>query len=88
MTALPVSLDSLLATREEGISLMVAEMPANHRHFLVAFKKGETDWEQLGLPNIVQLPAVKFRQRKLSEASVEAREVQIKALVGVLFPAR
>ena len=88
MTALPVSLDSLLATREEGISLMVAEMPEDHRRFLVAFKKGEPEWEQLGLLNFARFPAVKFRQRKLSEVSVEVRELKIQTLARVLFPAQ
>jgi hypothetical protein len=87
MTEPPVSLESLMATREEMISRMVGEMPEDHRRFLVAFKKGEPDWDLLGRPNFAELPAVKFRQQKLSEMSAELREDQIQKLVGVLFPA-
>jgi predicted nucleotidyltransferase component of viral defense system len=88
MTAQSVSLESLLATREELVSRMVGEMPDQHRRFLVAFKLGEPDWSLLRLPKVAELPAVKFRQEKLSEMSVDSRETQIKKLVGVLFPAQ
>jgi predicted nucleotidyltransferase component of viral defense system len=86
MTEQPVSLDSLLATREDMITRMVGEMPNEHRRFLVLFKRGEPDWDLVGLSNVAELPAVKFRQQKLSDMAAEVREAQIQKLSGVLFP--
>lgn len=86
MTEQPVSLDSLLATREEMITRMVGEMPDEHRRFLASFKRGEPDWGLLGLPEVAELPAIKFRQQKLAGMPAEVREAQIQKLAEVLYP--
>jgi predicted nucleotidyltransferase component of viral defense system len=87
MTERPASLDSLLATREEMIERMVGDMPDDHRRFLVSFKRGEPDWDLLGLPKVAELPAVKFRQQKLVSMPAEIHEAQIQKLIEVLDPA-
>ena len=85
MTVEPVSLHDLEATREAMIETVVGGMPNAHRQFLVSFKRGEPDWNLLGLPEVAQLPAVRFRQEKLAGLSPETRADQLAKLEGVLF---
>jgi predicted nucleotidyltransferase component of viral defense system len=86
MTTEPVTLDALLATREEMIATMVGDMPDEHRHFLMSFKRGNPEWDLLGLPHVAELPAVKFRVQKLGALAPDVRQLQLDRLRAVLFP--
>jgi predicted nucleotidyltransferase component of viral defense system len=85
MTQEPVALADLEAARETIIAAMVADMPDAHRHFLVGFKRGEPDWELLGIPEAQRLPAVLWKQRNLDRLSAEKRRELADALEKVLF---
>jgi predicted nucleotidyltransferase component of viral defense system len=85
MTVEPVSLQDLEATREAMIETVVGGMPDEHRRFLVTFKRGEPDWDLLGLPKVADLPAVKFRQEKLDALPANVRSAQLEKLEQVLF---
>lgn len=85
MTVEPISLKDLEETREAMIETVLGGMPNEHRQFLVSFKRGEPDWNLLGLPDVAQLPAVRFRQEKLAALSPEARAEQLAKLEEVLF---
>lgn len=86
MTQEPVALADLEAARETIIATMVADMPDAHRHFFVGFKRGEPDWELLGIPEAQRLPAVLWKQRNLDRLSAEKRRELADALEKVLFP--
>jgi predicted nucleotidyltransferase component of viral defense system len=84
MTAEPVSLDDLVATREELIAAIVGQMPDTHRRFLVAFEHGEPDWSLLGVPGAPNLPAVKWRQQNLNKLAAAKRDRLVARLEEVL----
>jgi hypothetical protein len=86
MTATPVSLDELIAAREAIIGIMVADMPDDHRHFLIGFKKGEPDWTLLGIADAQHLPAVRWKQHNLDQLAADRRKALVQALERVLFP--
>lgn len=86
MTQEPVALAELETAREAIITAMIAEMPSSHRHFLVSFKRGEPDWELLGVPEAKHLPAVVWKQRNLDRLTAEKRRDLTDALEKVLFP--
>lgn len=86
MTQKPVALADLEAARETIIAAMVADMPDAHRHFLVGFKRGEPDWELLGIPEAQRLPAVLWKQRNLDRLPADKRLELANALEKVLFP--
>lgn len=85
MTAEPVLLDDLLDAREAIIADAVGNMPDAHRHFLVAFKRGEPDWDLLGLPHVADLPAVKWRQQNYDKLSADVRAREVAKLERVLL---
>jgi len=84
MTERPVSLDELVAAREEIIRIMVGNMPKEHRAFLMSFKRGHPEWPLLGVPEADLLPAVKWRQHNLDKLPQAKRDALIKRLAEVL----
>ncbi len=86
MTQEPVALAELEAARETIIAAMVTDMPDTHRHFLVGFKRGEPDWELLGIPDAQHLPAVLWKQRNLDRLPADKRRELADGLEKVLFP--
>jgi predicted nucleotidyltransferase component of viral defense system len=84
MTEEPVPLEKLLAAREELITDIVGKMPKDHRQFLVSFERGEPDWALLALPAAIELPAIKWRQQKLSKLTAKERNARIAWLEQVL----
>jgi len=86
MTQEPVALGDLEDARERIITAMIAEMPDAHRHFLVGFKRGEPDWELLGIPDAQHLPAVLWKQRNLDRLPADKRRELANSLERVLFP--
>lgn len=73
MTGEVVPLEALLDAREAIIATMVGGMPENHRRFLMGFKRGEPDWDLLGLPHIAELPAVRWKLQNLRSISDDRR---------------
>lgn len=86
MTADAVLLDDLIDAREALIADTVGNMPDAHRRFLVGFKRGEPEWELLGLPHVADLPAVKWRQLNYDRLGKDDRAREVAKLESVLFP--
>ncbi|MDZ4138748.1 MAG: nucleotidyl transferase AbiEii/AbiGii toxin family protein [Erythrobacter sp.] len=86
MTQEPVALADLEAAREAIIAAMVTDMPEAHRRFLVGFKRGEPDWELLGILDAQHLPAVLWKQRNLDRLPADKRRELANELERVLFP--
>jgi predicted nucleotidyltransferase component of viral defense system len=74
MTETPVALDELLAARDDLIREIVDGMPEAHREFLIGFKSGEPDWKTIGLPEVADLPAVRWKQINLDRMAPDKRE--------------
>ncbi len=84
MTEESVPLDALIAARQQMIDIIIGGMPADHRAFLVSFKRGLPDWSLLGVPAAANLPAVKWRQLNLDTLPQEKRADLVERLKGVL----
>lgn len=85
MTQENVELADLEATREALVATMVGEMPDAHHQFLIGFKRGDPNWELLGIPEARHLPAVLWKQRNLEKMLSEKRKELIEVLEKVLL---
>ncbi|HAF81404.1 MAG TPA: hypothetical protein DCG66_10370 [Brevundimonas sp.] len=74
MTDAPVALEDLLAARDSLVLDIVDAMPEAHRAFLIGFKRGEPDWEAIGLAGVADLPAVRWKQLNLDRLDAARRE--------------
>jgi len=86
MTTEPVDLTDLEVAREAIIAAMVGEMSEEHRRFLIGFKRGEPDWDSVGIPEARHLPAVRWKQHNLDKLPSDRRTALIDRLEHVLFP--
>ena len=68
MTGNEITLDSLIATRESLIKDVNDNMLETHKTFLRSFYSRKPDWALLGLENVKNLPAVKWRELNLDKA--------------------
>jgi hypothetical protein len=84
MTREPVTLEALLAAREELVAGIVGAMPDHHRAFLLSFERGEPDWPSLAVENAALLPAVRWRQHNLDTLKPEARATLVAHLTKAL----
>jgi predicted nucleotidyltransferase component of viral defense system len=84
MTEKSVTLEELLQTREEFIAGLVGKMPQEHRRFLASFKRGEPDWNLLGIPHAEQLPAIQWRLQNLAKMDPKKRQQLIDGLLKAL----
>lgn len=84
MTTNPVTLEDLLNAREDLIGTVVGEMPEEHRRFLVSIKHGEPDWALLGLPDLENLPAVRWKLENLTKLDKTKRAALLARLSQVL----
>jgi predicted nucleotidyltransferase component of viral defense system len=85
MTQQPVDLAELEAARESIIAAMVTDMPEQHRRFLVGFKRGEPDWDLLGIAEAQNLPAILWKLRNLDRLAADKRRELADALEKLLF---
>lgn len=84
MTAGPVALDELQSVREAIIDQMVAQMPADHRRFLVSVKADKPDWTLLDIPHAQELPAVRWKLQNLDKLGAAKRSALLARLKVVL----
>src|SRR5262249_20135640 len=84
MAAEDVPLAERLAAREALVTRAIGRMPEAHRRFLVAFERGEPDWDLLGVPGAADLPAVRYRQLNLDKISKKKRAALVEQLEAAL----
>jgi hypothetical protein len=86
MTEEAVDLAELEEAREALIAAMVADMPEDHRRFLLGFKRGNPDWDLLGMDEARNLPAILWKRQNLDRLPEGKRRELADALERVLFP--
>lgn len=84
MTQDEVTLQSLYDARAELIARIVGEMPDAHRRFLLSFKRGEPDWQLLGIPHADKLPTVQWKIDNLAKLPAVKRAALLADLEKVL----
>ena len=71
--ATSTNVEDLDGTRAALVRELVDGMPRTHRVFLASFKRGEPDWDLTGVPQIRDLPAVRWKQATLDRMTPGGR---------------
>jgi predicted nucleotidyltransferase component of viral defense system len=71
MTTQKVSQAELEKTRAQLVKIINTDLTPSEREFLLSFKNCKPDWTLLDLPNVEQLPAVRWKLQNLSKMSSE-----------------
>ena len=67
MTAAPVTLDALLATRERLVQQIQRELDDDERRFLLSLVGCDPEWSPLGIAHLENLPGVRWKLRNLEQ---------------------
>jgi predicted nucleotidyltransferase component of viral defense system len=67
MTAEPVALSELIATRERLIHELQHGLDSDERKFLVSFVRNQPDWSLLGIPYLAELPGIRWKLHNLGQ---------------------
>jgi len=84
MTREEISFDILLRARESLIADVVGNMPENHKEFLRSFYGRKPEWDLLGLKDVKNLPAIRWREMNLDKAGLETSAELLKKLNSVI----
>jgi predicted nucleotidyltransferase component of viral defense system len=67
MTAEPVALSELIATRERLFREIQRGLDSNERKFLITFVRNQPDWNLLGIPHLAELPGILWKLHNLAQ---------------------
>ncbi len=84
MTTSPVSLAALEQARTDLIATLHAQLTERERSFLVSFKRGEPQWDLLGVEHASALPAVRWKLHNLAQMAPDKRREAVDSLMRVL----
>ena len=85
MTIDEVSLESLLETRNEMITALHSALTEKDKHFLLAVKRGDADWNSFTLPEVQYLPAIQWKLHNLDQMQISKRKLALTALENALY---
>ena len=85
MTIVSVQLKDLIETREKLFRVVLENLTDDNKKFLMSFKRGNPDWELLGLDNVSRLPAVQWKLYNLNQMSMSRRKTAIEKLEKILY---
>jgi predicted nucleotidyltransferase component of viral defense system len=87
MAQIDVPLEELEAVRETMISELNKSLTDAEKRFLLSFKALKPDWALLGLSNIENLPAVRWKMHNLEKMDKNRHSEALKNLESVLYSA-
>jgi Nucleotidyl transferase AbiEii toxin, Type IV TA system len=84
MTQQSVSLQALTDTRTTLIALLNESMNRDEKQFLLSFKRKQPDWSLLGLADVKNLPAIRWKLQNLNAMPAEKHQRAVQQLEDVL----
>lgn len=84
MPAQPVDYDALIAARESLIDALRAGLTSAEKDFLLSLKKGEPNWNLLGIEGIERLPGVQWKLLNVRRMSAARQQEMLSALQNKL----
>jgi hypothetical protein len=87
MSGIPFTYSDYIATRSKLFRAILESLSEKDRRFLISFKKGELDWELLGVEGAPKLPAVLWKLQNIKrfiEISPEKHRKQLEKLQAIL----
>ena len=84
MVRMEVSLEELLQTRCDLVDSLVKSLDNDEKEFLVSMKKGEPEWNRLGIDHLAKLPALQWKLMNIRKMDSKKRNAALDRLVKVL----
>lgn len=79
-----VPLDALCETREQLVRQIHQDLDDSEKRFLLSVKRGEPDWDALGIPHLRDLPALQWKLQNIRRMDDAKRRAALAELENVL----
>lgn len=79
-----VPLDALCETREQLVRQLRRDLDADEKRFLLSVKRGEPDWDTLGIPHLRELPALQWKLHNIRRMDEAKRRAALEKLERAL----
>ena len=84
MTDEEITLETLLVTRDKLINNINLSLSKKEKLFIISFKNKKPEWELLGLENIENLPAIRWKQYNLAKMQEQKHKIALDKLRNFL----
>jgi len=84
LSNIPILLSDLLETRADVIKTIKNALTTEERHFLISIKSGEPDWTLLDIPQLAQLPGIKWKLQNVRKMGANKRQLSVDKLKNIL----
>lgn len=84
MTQEPVSVETLVQTRQQIKDRIQNELSHNERQFLLSLKQGTPNWQLLPIAHLEQLPAIQWKLRNIERMPKDKHQQSTEKLKRVL----
>ena len=84
MTHDDVSVQALCETRERLVALIHAGLDADEKRFLLSLKRGEPEWDALGITHLQKLPALQWKLQNIRRMEEGKRKMALEKLQKAL----
>jgi predicted nucleotidyltransferase component of viral defense system len=85
MTQIEVSLDALQQIQRNLANILVRVLDDDEKEFLISVKRGEPEWNRLGLEHLAQLPAIQWKLVNLRKMDPAKHKAALDRLIEVLI---
>lgn len=75
-----VPVEALSETRERMVALIRAGLDADEKRFLLSVKRGEPDWDALGIAHLRELPALQWKLQNIRRMDEHKRKTALDKL--------
>ncbi|MDC9720171.1 MAG: hypothetical protein PSN46_05505 [Gammaproteobacteria bacterium] len=79
-----VPLEELVSVRERLLALIHQGLTESEKGFLLSFKSCEPDWSLLGVDDVSELPAIKWKQVNLAKMPENKHKLALEKLKDIL----
>lgn len=80
MVVEPVTAEELKVAGEQLVARLREEMTPEEKRFIVSVKKGEPDWNLLGIPGIEKLPAIQWKLQNIRQMDPKKHREAVRKL--------
>ncbi|MBL0323330.1 MAG: hypothetical protein IPP80_13330 [Ignavibacteria bacterium] len=84
MTEHLVTIVELERTRTDLVSAIHQRLGEQEKAFLISFKRGNPDWDLLGIPHAAEQPAVRWKLENLARMAPEKHRMALDELENLL----
>lgn len=79
-----VSLDDLLQIQRDLPEALIRALDNDEKEFLISVKRGEPEWERLGMDHLDQLPAIQWKLDNIRKMNPAKHKAALERLIEAL----